>query len=293
MHVLSSAKNVASGRRLLSIRGGRHALLLPGSRPPAALTRSITYAVERVSEHQRPTSIAYSTATAPRAAAESSAMSRLRQESLGRSTRVCCNNGSRSLNQGGLNYRNSRACCFLPFGNELRRGMSSFSGMQRQLPAAGAGGGFLLPGPPWAMRVAGLQTTASGTGGPNTGGDKRGKSQMGVSSSSSSTADGADASYTPLAAASQTFARGRVSEEQGTQDQQDADTANHAGEGGEGTNGGPTGEQGDELPSGGNVDASRMVEIRDRLRDARLEARDDARDWIKDKRDDMSTMQEV
>lgn len=179
--------------------------------------------------------------------------------------------------------------------------MWSCSGMQRQLPVAEAGRAFLLPSPPWAMQVAGLQTTTSGTGGNSTGGDKRGKSQMGVSSSSSpsssSTADGAGASCTrPPTAASQEFARGPVSEEQALRDQQEAGKANYAGEGGKGTaDGGPTGERGDELPSGsgGDPDAPRMAEIRDRLRDAQLDAREDARDWIKDKRDDMSTMQEV
>ena len=185
--------------------------------------------------------------------------------------------------------------------------MWSSSGMQQELPATGAGRAFLLSSPPWAMQVAGLMTTASGAGGNSTGSDKRGKSQMGASSTSSSpassTAGEAGASCTQPttaeapapAAASQEFARGALSEEQATRDQQEADKANYAGEGGKGTaDGGPTGERGAELPSGGgDVDAPRMTEIRDRLMDAQLDAREDARDWIKDKRDDMNTMQEV
>lgn len=42
-----------------------------------------------------------------------------------------------------------------------------------------------------------------------------------------------------------------------------------------------------------DAQARRVAEVRNRLRDARLDASEDAKDWIRDKRDDMDDMREV
>lgn len=200
----------------------------------------------------------------------------------------------------------------------MKRGMWSRSAMQQQLPGAGGAEAskvvVLLPSPSWATQLAGLHTTATGTGGgdhSSAGGDKHNKSQMGASSSSA-TADAASCTRPPSAAASQKFpggGGGATSDDQATRD--GAEKVGYAGERGKGDGSAA----GDGVPSSGDADAPRMADIRERLRDARLDAsdrlrdarldaadrlrdarldvREDARDWIKDKRDDMSTMQEV
>lgn len=270
-------------RRVLSGRGAGQPLILADTTTAGSMSGVLgRYAARQIT-----------CSTAAATTRETSAMLRLQDVSLQRAGGASCSScGSRSVPRRSP----SRGSYCRPYRSVGSAGVTLET---RSPPERGP----MLLRPPWVMKVVGLQTSTRDAGSNDRGDDQRVIPQMKASSSSATTAEAAERASAGGKAggrpSSETSGGGGGDDARDRKDHQAAEkTTGDAAEGGKVVEEDDDGVADPAARKAGvtaslGEQARRMAEIRERLRDARLDASEDAKDWIRDKRDDVDEMREV